>query len=83
MPRAREKDIQPLPESDGRYMLINIAARRARQLNRNHSSGQFDEAMFDALDVALDEYKKSKLRFNLEAVAPGTAPEDFRTADHQ
>jgi|JI81BgreenRNA_FD_contig_21_12271599_length_337_multi_2_in_0_out_0_1 DNA-directed RNA polymerase subunit K/omega len=81
MARLKDKDIQNLPSGDGRYMMINITARRARQLNRERSHGQFDESMFDALDIALTEYRNGKIHFDLESVAPGTVPEDYRTAD--
>ena len=81
MGRPKDQDLLCPPQPDGRYMLSNITARRARQINRERTQSQFDESMFDALDYALTEYRGNKIRYTMEAVIAGQAPEDFRAAD--
>lgn len=83
MRRSHDSHLNMLPEMDGRYMTINIVARRARVLNRqNRGQQNFDEsAMFDPLEIALGEYKINKLKFDLSSKMEEDHVEDYRSMD--
>lgn len=64
---------------DGRYMTINIIARRAREINKERSSNRFyDEDLPDPLDVASNEHKNELLDWEFRTHLVGTG-DDFRS----
>lgn len=68
-----------LPDGDGRYMLINIVARRAREINKARShSDLYDDVSAEPVDVALNEYQHNMLEFEFRHHLTGSS-EDFRS----
>ena len=68
-----------LPEGDGRYMMINIVARRAREINKQRGhSDIYDDVSPDPTDVALNEYNNNMLDFEFRHHLTGVS-EDFRS----
>lgn len=68
-----------LPEGDGRYMIVNIVARRARVINREKLNTMYEQNSPDPLDVAMNEYKNNLLEFEFRSHMIG-AGEDYRSA---
>lgn len=82
MNREHDRYISPLPGSDGRYMSINIIARRARALNRERRySQQTDDSMWDPLEIALGEYAIQKIKYDMKSNPGDENTEDFRSLD--
>ncbi|MDX2175326.1 MAG: DNA-directed RNA polymerase subunit omega [Candidatus Sumerlaeia bacterium] len=78
----RVLDEKRLPDGDGRYMMINLAARRARQLNQDRAPMNFDEAnMFDPMDAALGEFRTGKFTWRYRQSVDGDAAPDFRSVE--
>ena len=49
--------------ADGKYLLINVVARRAKALSRSGKATiPYAEGHFDPIDVAREEYDKEKLQ---------------------
>lgn len=70
--------IDGLPEGDGIYMMINIVARRARDVNRSRVQVLYDDTQPDPTDVALNEYKNGLLSWEFHENLIGNG-EDFRS----
>ncbi len=67
--------------SDGSYMIVNIIARRAREINKQRANTSFyDDNQPDPLDVAANEYDNDLLEWEFRQHLVGTG-EDFRAAD--
>jgi DNA-directed RNA polymerase subunit K/omega len=82
MSRRHDTDLHQLPDPDGRYMLINILARRARSLNNQRTSPQSDDAaMFDPIEVARSEYRAGRLNFKIRQPGSTEAVVDFRSQE--
>ncbi len=82
MSRSHDPDLKQLPEPDGRYMLINILARRARSLNYQRTGPQTDEAtMFDPIEVSKTEYRAGRLAFRFRQPGSTEAVVDFRSQE--
>lgn len=75
---AAENPFKHLPDGDGPYMVVNLVARRARDINKAHASRIYDEDLPDPLDVALNEYKNHLLEFEFRHHLTGTG-DDFRS----
>jgi len=74
-----DKDEIELPECDGYYMMINIIARRARDINKQRNMRKmYDEDLADPLDVALNEYENGLLSWDFRKDEQGL--EDYRSA---
>ncbi len=65
-------------EGDGKYIIVNIIARRAREINKQRSTSMYDENLPDPLDVAAQEYKDSLLKWEFRHHLVGTG-DDFRS----
>jgi DNA-directed RNA polymerase subunit K/omega len=53
-----------VPDSEGKYMMINVLARRAKELARGgRPSIPYSEG-FDPIEVATEEYEAGKLCIN-------------------
>jgi DNA-directed RNA polymerase subunit K/omega len=74
---ANEKKVN-LPDGDGAYMIVNLVARRARDINKVRVNTLFDEEAPDPMDVALNEYNNSLLDFEFRHHLVGTG-EDYRS----
>ena len=74
---AEPKD-KGLPDGDGRYMMVNIVARRARDINKGRVATMFDDDAPDPLDVALNEYKNNLLGYEFRHHLVGQG-EDYRS----
>lgn len=52
-----------VPDTDGKYLKINVIARRAKALARSGKATiPYAEGNFDPIEVALEEYTKKKLQ---------------------
>ncbi|CAN5438400.1 hypothetical protein BH09SUM1_BH09SUM1_32720 [soil metagenome] len=67
-----------LPEGDGKYMKVNIVARRARDINKQKMSSLYEDDSPDPMDVALMEFKNGLLAFEFRHHLVGTG-EDYRS----
>ncbi len=74
---AIDKKLQ-LPDGDGPYMMINIVARRAREINKLRANDLYDGNQPDPVDVAANEYDNSLLDYEFRHHLTGTG-EDFRS----
>lgn len=75
---AEPKERIELPEGDGRYMKINILARRAREINRQRDKDLYDDNAPDPVDVAAQEYDHAMLDFEFRHHLTGST-EDYRS----
>ncbi len=51
-----------LPESDGKYLMINVLSRRAKEISRSGKSLiPYAEGHFDPVEVAREELETGKL----------------------
>lgn len=51
-----------IPESDGRYLIINVLSRRAKELARTGKATiPYAEGNFDPVEVAREEFLAGKL----------------------
>lgn len=74
-----EKFDTQLPEGDGAYMVVNIIARRAREINKTRAhSHLYDDNAPDPLDVAQNEFNNKLLNFEFRHHLVGTG-DDFRS----
>lgn len=72
-----------LPDGDGRYLIVNLVARRARDINRQRqASNLLDEETPDPLDVADNELENGLLRFEFHHHLVGQG-DDFRASETQ
>lgn len=70
---------EQLPEGDGAYMMVNIIARRAREINKTRAhSGLYDDSLPEPVDVAANEFKNNLLTFEFRHHLVGTG-DDFRS----
>ncbi len=65
-------------DADGPYMVVNIIARRARQINKSHGHNLYDDDAPDPLDVASNEYNNQLLNWEFRQHLIGTG-DDFRS----
>jgi len=66
-------------EGDGLYMVVNIIARRAREINKSKTASTiYDDSAPDPLDVAMNEYKNGLLEWEFRHHLVGTG-DDFRS----
>lgn len=73
------KDENPtLPDGDGVYMVINMIARRAREINKQRANDLYDENYPDPVDVAANEFTNDLLNYEFRHHLTGTG-EDFRS----
>lgn len=63
---------------DGKYMMVNIVARRARDLNKRKLNTLYDENTPDPTDTAIQEYNNSLLRWEFRHHLVGTG-DDYRS----
>ena len=64
---------------DGRYMIVNIVARRARDINKKlFQSTLPEESVKDPLDMALTEYHENLLQWEFRDQVDGPG-DDFRS----
>jgi DNA-directed RNA polymerase subunit K/omega len=71
-----------LSDGDGRYMVVNIVARRARDLNKRKVSNLFEDTMPDPTDTALTEFQNGLLRWEFRHHLVGTGG-DYRGDDYR
>lgn len=52
-----------VPNTDGKYLMINVIARRAKTLAKSGKATiPYAEGNFDPIEVAFEEYGKKKLQ---------------------
>lgn len=68
----------PLPDGDGTYMVVNLVARRARDINRKRASQGIEEAGVDPMDIALNEYENGLLDYEFRHHLVGHG-DDYRS----
>lgn len=68
-----------LPDGDGSYLIVNLVARRARDINRaRQATNIIDEKAPDPMDVALNELENGLLRWEYHHNLVGQG-DDFRS----
>jgi len=67
-----------LPDGDGTYMMVNLVARRARDINKQRVNSMYEEDGVEPMDVALNEFNNTLLEFEFRHHLVGTG-EDYRS----
>jgi DNA-directed RNA polymerase subunit omega len=67
---------QLLDHADGRYALVIVAAKRARQINNYHQ--QLGEGTFDVPPPLIESRSKNYLTMSLEEIAQGKIVVEYR-----
>ncbi|MDK2970580.1 MAG: polymerase Rpb6 [Candidatus Sumerlaeota bacterium] len=63
MANLHTKAYAHIPDSDGKYLLINVVTRRARDLGKGTPPTiPYAEGNFDPLEVAFEEIEAGKLK---------------------
>lgn len=75
-----EKKTPELPDGDGRYIIVNMIARRAREINKERVQARIfaDEDLPDPMDIAANEYDNNLLEFEFHHHLVGSG-DDFRS----
>ncbi len=69
-----------LGDGDGKYMIINIICRRARDVNRQRAQmAAFEEEMVDPLGIANEEFESSQVKWEFNSTLSGIS-EDYRSS---
>ncbi|MCC5877088.1 MAG: DNA-directed RNA polymerase subunit omega [Candidatus Sumerlaeia bacterium] len=64
---------------DGRYLIVNVVARRARDINKSRQATNIiDEKAPDPMDVAMNEYENGLLQWEFHHNLVGLG-DDFRS----
>ena len=72
-------NVPQLEDGDGRYMIVNLVARRARDINKKRFNGGLPEAGTpDPLDIASNEYDNNMLTWEFREFELGKK-DDFRS----
>jgi DNA-directed RNA polymerase subunit K/omega len=78
MAEVQDAEKQNVVEGDGRYITVNIVARRARDINKTRAANMYDDNAPDPTDTAMLEYRSGLLRWEFRHHLTGQG-EDFRS----